>query len=96
VRLVWSAPALADREQIFDYLEAENPRAAIAIDERISAHMGLLMQFPEHGRPGRIEETRESVINRTPYILAYRIHDKAIIILRILHGAQLWPDPGSV
>ena len=48
------------------------------------------------GRPGRIEETRESVINRTPYILAYRIHDKAIIILRILHGAQLWPDPGSV
>jgi toxin ParE1/3/4 len=44
------------------------------------------------GRKGRIEGTRELVISRTPYIAAYRIVDENIRILRILHGAQQWPE----
>jgi addiction module RelE/StbE family toxin len=51
-----------------------------------------LVQFPEMGRPGRIEGTRELVISRTPYIAAYRILGETVRILRVLHGAQLWPD----
>jgi len=35
MHLKWSAFALADRAAIFDYIEADNPRAAITIDERI-------------------------------------------------------------
>jgi plasmid stabilization system protein ParE len=53
--------------------------------------MGLT-QFPEMGRPGRIEGTRALVISGTPYIAAYRIDGEALRILRILHGAQQWPD----
>lgn len=37
MKLLWSAFALADRDGIFTYIEAENPRAAVAIDERIAA-----------------------------------------------------------
>jgi plasmid stabilization system protein ParE len=44
------------------------------------------------GRPGRIEGTRELVISRTPYIAAYRIVGNTVRILRVLHGAQQWPD----
>ena len=44
------------------------------------------------GRPGRIEGTRELVISRTPYIAAYRIAGDTVRILRLLHGAQQWPD----
>lgn len=92
MHLRWSAFARADREAIFDYIEADNPRAAVAIDERIRARVMGLAQFPQMGRPGRVEGTRELVISGTPYIAAYRIDGEAIRILRVLHGAQQWPE----
>jgi toxin ParE1/3/4 len=55
-----------DRERIFDFIGQDDPRAAIAVDERIAAQVQVLMQFPEGGRPGRIEGTRELVVRRTP------------------------------
>lgn len=36
MRLVWSALAIADRDDIFTHIEGDNPAAAISIDERIS------------------------------------------------------------
>jgi len=90
--LEWSVLAIADREAIFVYIEADSPQAAIAVDDRISLSIEGLAQFPEMGRPGRIEGTRELVIQRTPYIAAYRITGESVRILRVLHGAQLWPD----
>jgi addiction module RelE/StbE family toxin len=90
--LEWSVFALADRNAIFDYIEAESPRAAVSVDARIQACVENLRQFPEMGRPGRIEGTRELIISRTPYIAAYRIVGDTVRILRLLHGAQQWPD----
>jgi toxin ParE1/3/4 len=92
LRIEWSPFALADRDAIFDYIEAESPRAAIVIDDRIRRHVGQLRRFPESGRPGRIEGTRELVIDRTPYIAAYQILGDKVRILRVLHGARLWPE----
>ena len=73
MRIEWTFFAMNDREAIFDYLEADSPRAAIMIDDRIEAQVELLIETPEIGRPGRVEGTRELVIQRTPYIAAYRI-----------------------
>lgn len=95
MKLEWSRLALADRDEIFDYIEADNPRAAIAMDQLISERTQLLMDFPESGRVGRIEGTRELVIIRTPYVAAYRVLEGAIRILRILHGARVWPEDMS-
>jgi toxin ParE1/3/4 len=92
LRIEWSAFALADRDAIFDYIEAESPRAAVVIDDRIRRHVGQLRRFPESGRPGRIEGTRELVIDRTPYIAAYQILGDKVRILRVLHAARLWPE----
>ena len=36
--------------------------------------------------------TSELVINGTPYVAAYAITETAVRILRVLHGAQEWPD----
>lgn len=95
MRLEWSLFAQADRDAIFDYIEADSPQAAITVDDRIQVQVEGLMQFPESGRPGRIEETRELVILRTPYIAAYRITGDTVRILRVLHGAQQWPEDMS-
>lgn len=62
MRIEWSQFAIADRIHIFDYIEDESPQAAINVDERIGEQVTLLAQFPEVGRPGRIEGTRELVI----------------------------------
>jgi toxin ParE1/3/4 len=95
MRLEWSAYALADRIAIFDYIEADSPQAAVAVDERIREQVGVLARFPQRGRPGRVEGTRELVISRTPYVVAYRISDDTVRILRVLHGARSWPDDMS-
>ena len=62
------------------------------IDTRIAESVGRLLDFPESGRVGRVTGTRECVIQRSPYIAAYTVTGEVIRILRVLHGAQLWPD----
>ncbi len=92
MKIEWSFFAVEDRTIIFDYIEQDDPLSAIAVDERIMEQTAKLSRFPECGRPGRIEGTRELVINRTPFIVAYRVQHGVIRILRILHGAQTCPD----
>ncbi len=92
MRLVWSAFALSDRDNIFTHIERENPAAAIAVDERIAVAARRLRDFPESGRTGRVAGTRELVVTGTPYLAAYLVSGETVRILRVLHGAQQWPE----
>jgi len=92
VKLVWTQRALEDRRAIFDYIETEDLRLAGVVDGRIAAATRRLIDFPKSGRPGRVEDTRELVIARTPYIAPYRIEGDVVRILRVIHGARIWPD----
>lgn len=92
MKLEWSVFALADRDGIFDFIEADSPRSAIKVDSAIDAQAERLIYFPESGRPGRISGTREVVVAHLPYIIAYRVTGDKVRILRVLHGAQQWPD----
>ena len=96
MRLEWSPFAIEDRDAIFDYIEQDSPHAAVLVDDRIRVQVRQLLQFPESGRPGHVEGTRELVISRTPYIAAYCIAGDIVLILRVLHNAQLSSvQPGS-
>jgi len=92
MRIEWSVFAQADRDAIFDDIEADSPQAAITVDDRIRVQVEGLVRFPESGRPGRVKGTRELVIDRTPYIAVYRVAGGTVRILRVLHGGQQWPD----
>ena len=35
--------------------------------------------------------SRELVITGTPYLAAYRVENDAVVIVRVVHGAQRWP-----
>lgn len=93
MRIEWSPLALEDRDRIFDYydIDQDNPRAAVMVDERIAQQIEVLIDHPQFGRPGRVNDTRELVISKTPYLVAYRILGDAVRILRVLHSKQLWP-----
>jgi plasmid stabilization system protein ParE len=53
--------------------------------------VGALKNFPDRGRPGRVEGTRELAFPGLPYIAVYRIAGQTIEVSRIYHGAQDWP-----
>lgn len=93
MRLVWLPRARADRDAQLDHIAQDNPQAAIKQGDRIADQVGRLVEYPEQGRPGRKQGTRELVIGRTPFIAVYRVKSEAgrIELLRILHGSQQWP-----
>lgn len=88
----WLPAAQRDFDDLVDYIAADHPSAAIAQGDEIEAQISLLRDHPRMGRSGRVKGTRELVIVRTHFIAAYRIKGKAIQILRVLHGAQQWPE----
>ena len=91
MRVRWSRAARDDLVSLREFIGAENPRAAREIAERILAAIAHLADHPAIGRPGRVVETRELVVAETPFIIAYRVGDGAIQLLRVLHGARRWP-----
>jgi toxin ParE1/3/4 len=90
VKLVWTPEASTDREAIYDYIEADNPKAAIKLDEQFAQRAAQLLTHPMIGRPGRVQSTRELVV-RPNFVLVYDIDGEKIRILRALHAAQQWP-----
>ncbi|HKW97768.1 MAG TPA: type II toxin-antitoxin system RelE/ParE family toxin [Bryobacteraceae bacterium] len=47
-----------------------------------------LRQWPDRGRVGRQDGTRELVFPPRPYIAVYRVKEQNIEVLRIYHAAQ--------
>ena len=89
MKLSWTPEAIADRDAIFDYIEADNPAAAAVHDELFSEKAERLTDHPKLGRPGRVEGTRELVVHEN-YILVYDIVGDLTRILRVLHAARQW------
>jgi toxin ParE1/3/4 len=44
------------------------------------------------GRTGRVAGTRELVVSKTPFIVAYALDHESVVVLAIYHGAQKWPE----
>jgi len=47
--------------------------------------------MPNRGRPGRIENTRELIVQRLPYVIVYRVFSDRVRVPNIVYGAQRWP-----
>jgi toxin ParE1/3/4 len=87
----WSPEAAADFAAVVEYIHKENPSAGDRVAHAIYDSAGSLESFPNRGRPGRIEGTRELVMAPLPFILIYRVKREAVEIVRVLHGFQRWP-----
>jgi toxin ParE1/3/4 len=92
MRVSWSRPALAQLDDIQDYIAQDSRAAAhrLALDltgrtERV------LADNPMMGRTGRARGTRELVFADMPYIVVYRVTDR-VEILAVMHAARKWPE----
>jgi len=90
VSLFWTPEALADRREIYDYIEADDPAAALSLDEQFAAFAERLAAHPYLGRPGRVTKTRGLVAHHN-YVLIYDIAAGNVRVLRVLHAARQWP-----
>ena len=90
--LVWTPRAVRDLASARAYIAQDNPAASVKQVERVLRAVATLLQFPEIGRPGRRAGTRELVVSRTPFLVAYRLRGDAIELLAVLHGRQRWPE----
>ncbi len=88
----WLRKALRNLEQAHAYIAKDNPEAAIRTILRIQGTVDQLTQFPLMGKIGRVEGTRELVIANTPYFVIYRIKNKIVEIIRVLHTSRQYPD----
>jgi toxin ParE1/3/4 len=91
LKLQWSNSAEQDLDQIYAFIAIDSPRSAAGVGNRILQAAEALRSFPRKGRPGRLDGTRELVVSQTSYLIIYEAYDGHISILRIVHGAQLWP-----
>lgn len=90
--LRWTPEAIQDREAIYDFIEADNPVAALMLDELLEEKAGRLIDHPGLGRPGRVAGTRELVAHPN-YLLIYDVTNDLVRMLRVLHAARQWPTP---
>lgn len=93
IELLWTIKAIRDRHEIYDYIEADDPVAALVLDELFAGRAGGLVEHPDLGRRGRVGGTRELVVHQN-YILVYELAGEVVRVLRVLHAARQWPPQG--
>jgi toxin ParE1/3/4 len=92
MKVIWTARARVELDEIADYVAPISASAALALVRRLRQAGKQLGEHPHMGRPGRVDGSRELVVNGTPYILPYRVRDGRVEILAVLHASRQWPD----
>ena len=89
MELIWDDEALADLEDIFNWIAQESPAAKTVVD-RLFSSTELLIDFPFMGHAGREPNTFEWVVPRLPYIVVYEVDParQRIVVTAVVHGAQ--------
>jgi toxin ParE1/3/4 len=95
MKVRWTPAAAADLEEISDYLDVHLPNFSRSTIVSLCEAIDSLLSSPNRGRPGSAPETRELVMTRIPYIVAYRVRGEAIEVLHIHHTSRQWPESNA-
>ena len=94
MRVVYTAAALRDLDEIADWLAVHYPAIAPSVEQRIRAVAARIGRWPESARrSARRAGVRVVPVGRYPYRIFYRVTDDAVEILHIHHAArQPWDE----
>ncbi|HHJ40139.1 MAG: plasmid stabilization protein [Methylothermaceae bacteria B42] len=88
-RVIWTAPALSDLEEIARYIAMDKPNAARRLVHKIFDGVGCLESFPESGRhPPELESSRYRELIIGPCRVFYRLDGEQVYILHIMRGER--------
>ena len=91
-KLLWTAPAAEDLQDVVDFLIEDSPAAAEKFIDRVEEAVGKLSRHGESGRivpelaKHNIARYREVVVS--PWRVFYRIDEKRIYILAVIDGRR--------
>ena len=89
--LLWLPEALVEVERLFGFLADKDAQAAERAMNVIASGADTLLEFPEAGRPMNDETGRREFVvpfGAGAYMLRYRIHDEAVVIIRVWHSRE--------
>ena len=94
MKVIWLKRARKDLNDAINWLNRHNPTAAKKAARLINLQVNQLNVYPQLGRVGDIDGTRELVIQQTRYIAAYQIDAQTdqIKILALMHESMQWPE----
>lgn len=73
-------------------MEPRSPQGLARVLSAIFTTMGQLESFPFLGRSGRVDDTREIFVPRTPFFIVYTIADEIYIdIEAVIHSRRKYP-----
>jgi len=87
VQIIWTEPALADLNEIAEYIAIDKPNAASSLVKQVFSSVDNLEQFPELGRTPpelKLSTYREIIVD--PCRIFYRIDQVKIYILYVMRG----------
>ena len=91
-KITFTKEADKDLDNIREHIWADSEKTALRVVMEITKNIDLLKTMPSIGRAGQVLRTRELVITKYPYIVAYQVRDNVVYILRILHTSRKWDE----
>ena len=91
MKLRWTPRAVADLEEISDYLAAASPQAWEHLLQRVEQLTETILDFPLMGKAGLVPGTREFVLSGTPYILVFQLKGDSVVIVSVRDGRMRLP-----
>lgn len=88
MKVRYTLPALADLEEVLDYLDVRSPLGARRIKARIQATERLLAQHPLLGAKTRLPWLRRVTVAPYPYLIFYEVAGDEVIVHAVRHGAR--------
>ena len=92
MRVKWLRAALRNLDEEAAYIASDDEAAARLVVKRVLDAVESLAKQPGLGRPGRVHGTRELIVQKTRYIVPYRVHGETIEILRVFHTSRRLPQ----
>jgi plasmid stabilization system protein ParE len=93
-KITYANPAIADLDEIWDYIAADNIDAADNMRDNIRIAVGLLAEFPNLGRQRRdVANPKYLFWNVPPYVIGYYFDGENMTVARIFHGSR---DAGRI
>ena len=88
--LIWTEPALADLDEIAEYIALDDARAAARLVAKVFDRVERLVRFPNSGkRPAELAETPYREVVVPPCRIFYRVDGELVYILYAMRSERL-------
>lgn len=91
MRVEWLRKALRNLDDEATYIATDDAAAARRVVKRVFDAVAQLADQPGLGRPGRVPATRELIVDKTRYIVPYRVRGDTVEILCVFHTSRRLP-----